>query len=238
MNRLKTPSVEIRQIEGSPPQFAEEELARLALTYARVFAGDPWNEVSQCQDGFSACPVGTLCDTCGDIRQEAYPVGEQMQVISRELQRPAAACFVLEDTQRDQIVGFSWGFGYENVDEFVQQKYAGDSNEYNTLRTNVRRALGEYAISDRPFYYLSETGITDDPRYRGRGISKEFVRLRSELATQQGLDIVQRTSIESPMYRTMQGAGFTQVMGANIGNPDVVNPQRVLFIKKNERNTV
>lgn len=237
MARYDKPPVQIRRIEGDPPQFANSELSRLATTYARVFAGDPWNEVSRCQDGFSPLPVGSPCDDCGDLRQEAYPNDTQVQVITGELQRPDAACFVLEDQQIDEIVGFSWGFSYQDTDEFIQQKYAGEGERYNVLRRAVRRLLGSYAIEARPFYYLSETGIVNDPRYRGRGISKEFVRLRSMVAADRGLDIIQRTSLNSPMYRTMQGAGFTQIMGENIDEPDVVNPRRVLFIRKNERNT-
>lgn len=234
MKNYEKPPIRIRQIEGNPPCFIGNELARIATAYARVFAGDPWNEVSRCQERFWPDPVGSQCDTCGEMRTEAYPLAEQIEVIAKEMQRPDAACFVLEDEQRDEIVGFSWGFAYENADAFIEDKYAGAGSEYEQLRNAVRRSLGRYAIGEQPFYYLSETGIVDSTCYRNRGISREFVRLRCEVADNLGLDIVQRTSSESYMYQTMQGAGFAQIMGANISEPDVVNPERVLFAKKVE----
>lgn len=36
----------IRQIEGEPPRLTGDELPRLAITYANVSAGEPWNEAS------------------------------------------------------------------------------------------------------------------------------------------------------------------------------------------------
>lgn len=232
MNNYEKPPVRIRQIEGIPPRFMGDELARLAATYATVFAGEPWREVSRCQDGFSPEPAGSQCMQCNETRSEAYPLESQMLAIAGELERPGAACFVLEDEQDEAIVGFSWSFCYQGVDEFIEQKYAGRGAGYEQLRSDVRRNLGRYGIGANAFYYLSETGIIDDPRYRGRGISKEFVRRRSGVAASLDLDIVQRTSIESPMYRTMKSSGFTQAMGINIGEADVVNPGRVLFVKK------
>jgi len=156
----------------------------------------------------------------------------QMESIDKELARPNAACFVVEDEQDEAMVGFSWGFCYENVDELLAGKYDGEGMQYDRLRADVRQILGRYGIGTRAFYYLSETGIIDDPRYRGRGISKELVRRRQDVALSQGLDIVQRTSIDSPMYRTMLSSGFTQAMGANMGEPDIVNTSRVLFVKR------
>ncbi|MGB4762056.1 MAG: hypothetical protein WBP12_01705 [Candidatus Saccharimonas sp.] len=234
MKSIERPPVRIRQIEGTPPQFIDDELARLATTYASVFAGEPWREVSRCEDGFSPEPAGSRCEQCGEVRADAYPLKQQTETITGELARPNATCFVLEDEQDETFVGFSWGFCYAGVDEFIEQKYAGASTRYEQLRSDVRRVLGCYGIGAERFYYLSETGIIDDSRYRGRGISKEFVRRRVEVATGLGLDIVQRTSSESPMYRTMQSAGFTQAMGAKIGEPDLVNQERVLFVKKAE----
>lgn len=235
MKNFEKPPVRIRQIEGTLPQFTSNELARLAATYADVFAGNPWREVSRCKDGFSPESVGSHCEECGEMRSEAYPLVPQMEAISTELSRPGAVCFVVEDEQDDSMVGFSWGFAYKNVEELLAQKYDGTTAEYERLRDDVRRALGRYGIGARAFYYLSETGIIDDSRYRGRGISKELVQRRQSVAESQGLDIVQRTSIKSPMYRTMRSAGFTQVTGANLGEADVVNGDRVLFVKKRAR---
>lgn len=233
MEKITIPSVSIRRIEGMPPQFAEGELARIALAYAEVFAGEPWKEVSKCEDGFSAEPVGSWCEECNAARSEAYPLEEQMETIAAELSRPGSACFVLEDDDSGEVVGFSWGFAYNNVDEFLEEKYKGEGAEYDQTRETVRRCLGSVAIGGGPFYYLSETGIKDDPRYRGRGFSKELNRRRMEVAFNElGLDVVQRTSSKSMMANTMRSAGLTQVMGADIGEPDMINPQRVLFAKK------
>lgn len=234
MRNKEFPAVNIRQVERSDAGYARDELSRIAVTYAKVFAGSPWNEVSKCDEGFSSQPVGSECDSCGTSRMEAYPLSEQTQAIENELNRPDAACFVMEDVARNELVGFSWGFRYDNVEEFVAEKYSGEGLRYDRLRRDVTEALGGFAINSTPFYYLSETGIIDDVQYRGRGYSKQFVRLRTEIANDLGLDIVQRTSSESPMYRTMQGAGFEEVFGNNVGIPDAINPQRVLFLKKTQ----
>lgn len=226
------PEVSIRQLEGVPPRYTQDELARLAIAYAGVFAGDPWREVSRCQDGFSSEPAGSQCEECGETRGEAYPLEDQMEAIAGELDRPEAVCFVLEDQDSGEIVGFSWGYSYKDADDFMEDKYSDSGEEGEQLRQDVGQVLSDNGIGNKPFYYFSETGIIDDPRYRGRGISKEFVRLRKEFAEKMGFDIVQRTNSESPMFKTMQGAGFTQIMGKAVGRPDVINPDRVLFAKK------
>lgn len=231
------PEVNIRQIEGVPPCYTQDELARLAIAYAGVFAGEPWREVSRCQDGFSSEPAGSQCEDCGEVRDEAYPLDEQMVVIANELNRPEAVCFVLEDEASGEVAGFSWGYSYQSSDEFIEDKYSGTGDGSEQLRQDVRQILADNEIGDKPFYYFSETGIIDDPRYRRRGMSKEFVRLRKEFAEKMGLDIVQRTNRESWMFRTMQAAGFTQIMGEAVDRPDVVSPDRVLFAKKVDKAT-
>lgn len=232
MKTNELPPVSIRQIERAPEGVAPSELARIAVTYANVFAGPPWSEVSKCMDGFSPEPAGSQCEDCGEERGEAYPLFEQVNIIGDELSRPDAACFVVEDQTDGELVGFSWGFQYRNVDEFLEQKYSGDGEAYDRLRGDVRAALAEKAIRDQDFYYLSETGIIADDRYRGRGLSKQLTTMRAAVAQERGLDMVQRTSNASMMYRTMKSAGFTEVLGANVGTLDAVNPQRSLFVKK------
>ncbi len=244
MSKLEVPAT-IRRIEGEPPRFVGDELSRLAVTYADVFAGEPWKEVSRCQheDGFSDQPVGSLCDIHATVRTPAYPLDETVEHIKTESEKPDAAFYLLEGDEG--IAGFSWGYSYASIDEFLAAKYAGESAEMISTRAKVTQALASVGLHG-PFYYLSETGIL--PQYRGRHYSDQFIQRRLNFAHDRGLDVLQRTSRRSAMYNTAMTAGFTQIMGkrsvrnATRGLPntlsdefvhavDDINEDRVLFVK-------
>ncbi len=236
----------IRRVEGEPPRFVGDELSRLAITYAEVFAGEPWREVSRCayEDGFSDQPVGSICDEHGTIRTSAYPLDETIEYIRAESKMPDSAFYLLENSQ--DIVGFSWGYSYSSIEDFLEDKYAGEAAEMRSTRDKVIMALAKAGLSG-PFYYLSETGIL--PEYRGNGYSHQLVGRRLEFAQERGLDVLQRTSRNSAMYNTALRVGFTQIMGKTssrnpvrglpnvmneecIGSVDDVNEDRVLFVKR------
>ena len=241
----------IRRIEGQPPTFVGNELAQIATTYAQVFAGDPWFEVTRCtspeREFYSEGTPGDLCNKHQTPLTEAYPHEEQMEAILGEMNHPDASMFVLEDGP--QIVGFSWAYTYESPEEFIASKYQGESREAQELRDNVSLLLARHGLYGA-FYYLSETGIKPDPRYRGHGYSNELVQRRLEVARERGLDVLQRTNCDSAMYNTAKTAGFQQINGRvsvrimggrnhltdeYIGNfKDPINPNRVLFLKKHD----
>lgn len=244
MSKLEVPAA-IRRVEGEPPRFVGDELSRLAVTYADVFAGEPWKEVSKCdyEDGFSDQPVGSLCDEHEAVRAPAYPLDETIAHIQAEAEKPDAAFYLLEG--KEGMAGFSWGYSYASIEEFLAAKYAGESEEMHTTRAKVTAALADVGLHG-PFYYLSETGIL--PAYRGHNFSDQFIQRRMEFAHERGLDVLQRTSRRSAMYNTAKTAGFTQIMGkTSTRNPfrglpntmnddfirsvDDINEDRVLFVK-------
>lgn len=244
MSKLEVPAV-IRRVEGEPPRFVGDELSRLAVTYADVFAGDPWREVSRCahEDGFSDQPVGSVCDVHEVKRTPAYPLDETIDHIRTESEKPDAAFYLLEG--QAGIAGFSWGYSYGSIDEFLAAKYAGESPEMHSTRAKVAAALSGVGLHG-PFYYLSETGIL--PEYRGHNYSDQFIQRRMAFAHERGLDVLQRTSRRSAMYNTARTAGFTQIMGKTssrnpvrglpntlneefVGSVDDINEDRVLFVK-------
>lgn len=242
---------QIRRIEGNPPQFVGDELMQVADTYAEVFAGDPWYEVTRCTSSErefrrTGAP-GDICPSHATPLTAAYPRDEQMEVILGEVSHRDASMFVLEDGPR--VVGFSWAYAYESPDDFIDAKYQGESSEAEQLRENVSRLLARHGLYG-PFYYLSETGIIPDARYRGHGYSNELIHRRLEVADSLGLDVLQRTSCDSAMYNTAKTAGFQQINGRvsvrvpggrnhltneYVGNfRDPINPDRVLFLKKQD----
>lgn len=238
----------LRQVEGAPPDLKSSELTELAGLYARVFAGPPWNE-------YTACPVdgtffskttqpGQSCpdDTCDAKLEPAYPLETTKGYISRELERPDAALWLLRDEDEGTIAGFSWGFAYDSPEAFAQDKYKTTAMQLTTSALLRRLGLGRNGL-----WYLSESGIEDDPRYRGRGLSREFHTRRLEVAQQLGVEALQRTSASGPMYRTSRRS-MEQIMGpeavvdANTGRlvvtgklvndlADRENPERVLFVR-------
>lgn len=97
----------------------------LSQLYAEVFAGPPWNEYTKSQGcntffGLDTKP-GDLCPDCKDLLQRAYPTHDTIIHITSELNRPNAILTTIESEK--QIVGFAWGFSYNNCSEFISEKY-------------------------------------------------------------------------------------------------------------------
>ncbi|HUP26230.1 MAG TPA: hypothetical protein VM124_01125 [Candidatus Limnocylindrales bacterium] len=244
-------SVMFERIAGNPPELDKSDLMSLAGLYARVFAGEPWNE-------FTVCPLeskffgkdmqpGQSCSTrgCEATLALAYPRDKTIEYITNELSRPQATLFLLRDKDEtdNRIVGFSWGFAYSSPDEFAEQKYQTDE-----MQTAISELLRDMQLGANGLWYLSESGIEDDSRYRGQGWSRTFHTARLAVAETLGLDAIQRTNCYGNMYRTSTKT-MSQIMGpeaepelltrqlrltGKIINDllDTENSERVLFAKR------
>lgn len=199
---------------GNPSNLAEPELESLARLYARVFAGAPWNEYTVCPTsgtffGVDAQPESMCPEAeCATALHLAYPLGRTKDYIAGELARPDAALLLLRDQScAGALVGFSWGFSYDDPETFAAAKY-----RTSEMQAAIGGLLRQLNLGSNGLWYLSESGIEDDPRYRGKGVSREFHIRRLATARSLGLDAVQRTSAYGNMYRTSKRT-MTQIMG-------------------------
>lgn len=213
----------LEQVPGNPAALPPTDLESLARLYARVFADEPWNEYTKCPANgtfFGAdtqpaepCPEAN----CGATLQPAYPLEQTKQYIAGELALPDAALLLLRDKGRsDELVGFSWGFSYDSPETFANAKYKTTEMQIAISGLLRRLKLGTHGL-----WYLSESGIDNDPRYRGKGLSREFHVRRLAIARSLGLDAIQRTSAYGNMYRTSKRT-MTQIMGTETA-PDATN---------------
>ncbi len=208
------------------------DYAELAILYAQVFAGPPWNEFTRsinCDTFFGLeTNVGDMCPNCGDLLEEAYPVENTISYIGKELSRPNA--FLITRFEDENLVGFAWGFSYENPEKFLKEKYK--TEEMRGLLSEVFRQ--EWLQG--PFYYLSECGVK--PEYRGRGLSNEVSGELVTMANQLKLPLIMRTNYQSPMVYVAQRFGMDQIMGPRdteiINVLDLENTSRVLFLRKSQ----
>lgn len=241
----------LERIRGKPSSVTRDDLEIIATLYARAFAGRPWCEYTVCSVeglffGRDTNP-GDRCSTPGCIGTLvlAYPLEQTIEYIRQELERPLSALFLLRDQDDGKIVGFSWGFSYPTVASFVADKYKTPE-----MRAAIGGLLQRLSIGQSGLWYLSESGIEDDPRYRGQGWSGKFHRERLIVANAHGLDAIQRTSCDGPMYFTSRRL-MTQIMGPESataegiksiyrtgeivnGIVDLEMPSRALFVKFKE----
>lgn len=206
MTREKQPyqGITIEQIDPRKNLYALRQLAQI---YADAFAGPPWNEYTRCTTevvtffGRGNMP-GTLCPNGDGKLVLAYPLEDTMKYISKEMDRPNSTMFIGKD--HGKIIGFSWGYTYNEPKEFALDKYT--TPEMQEKVTALLKANGL-----EQFYYFSETGISDE--YRGHGIANQFYDVRMKNAKALGFPIIVRTNCESPMMAVATRSNFTQIMG-------------------------
>lgn len=241
----RKPNLYLTRVEGTPPKLTEADLGDIADVYAGAFAGAPWNEYTKClvEGKFYGreTQIGASCECGQGELVAAYPRTETEKYIAAELARPDSSLFLLKDEQ-ERLAGFTWGFSYENPEQFALEKYQTEE-----MRDRVVRVLGQSGINGT-FYYLSESAIDDNPAFRGRGLSLQLHQARLAVAKEKSLPAVQRTNSEGPMYRTSLKAGMAQVMGPKVvvdtaartftrtglivnGELDTEMESRVLFVK-------
>lgn len=206
---MRNPELKIERVKDDLRAIDSSSLLQIAAVYADAFKWDEWNEWTKCPVdnrffGANTSP-GEPSTCCNEPLQLAYPAAETVEYIRRELARPEASLFLLRDDE--QIAGFSWAFMYASPAALAAEKY-----RTHQMRQRVVSALAGVGITGS-LYYLSETGILKDPRYRGKGVSNDFYQLRLERARALGLPAVQRTTVNSPMYMTARSAGMTQLIG-------------------------
>ncbi len=164
----------------------------IATVYQRAFAGPPWFEEFKCPS-CSANFAGdmTVCPKCLQNGKH-IPLVEywtQTSILSDlflHMRRPSAVLLVA--IEQEEIVGFSWAYGYDCGEQFVSTLDAMDSGSKIAQQGT----------------YLDECAI--DPRYQGRGIgSKLFTAMCDIVRT----DILMRTMRDnSPMFRIASELGF------------------------------
>lgn len=219
------------------------DVQMIAQVYAEVFAEAPWNEATKCRGcqrfyGLDT-KVGIPCPdiSCGGTLNEAYPLAQTIDYIDTEINRSYAVANSIK--VEDQIVGFSWGFGYPKVADFAKEKCSTQKG-----RDIVSYVLSEY-LGQGPVFYGSEGGILSPFRQKGQGTL--MVQTNLTRAREFGLPYFGRTNCDSPMARIMKRAGLEQVLGPEIiadqsgqysisqrvlNSLDPENPSRVFFVAR------
>lgn len=202
----------------------------VATTYARVFAGEPWREVSRC----SACgefsgknpAENALCQCGGTFSQEAYPEAETTQYVGQEVTKPAAVGLFLAQVSllaeaTTSAYGFGWGF------QMTPQELA--TKKYRT--EEMQKVISEVLVNSGFFYYVSEVGVL--PELQGVGFGKKLTAQVVSTAQSKGYkDFVVRTNEDSAMRYILEKMGMRPVVGLKTGIRDTENPARVLFVGK------
>lgn len=185
----------------------EVELEQLAKLYADVFAGPPWSEYTCCPDcseffGIQTKP-GDRCLNCGGELSLAYPVEQTKEYILRENRKANSVCILAKRGCR--IVGFAWGYTYQYLEDFVEQKYRTEK-----MRFEIKNLLEQNRINGS-FFYFSECGVRQDERQKGISnfLSGDLILKAKAL----NLPVVLRTNCESPMMAVAERYKMTQIMG-------------------------
>lgn len=216
-----------RKYEIQP--IATENYSAVARTYAQVFAGEPWREVSRCTNcgNFSQekPQSGASCACGGAFSEEAYPLVETTNYVGRELVKPDATGLFLTQAalfnQVQQIAqGFGWGFKMSPAE--LSQKYR--TEEMQSVVTDLLVRAGF-------FYYVSEVGVL--PEVQGLGFGKRLTNQVVDAGRRKGYDqFVVRTNEDSAMRYILEKMGMQAIVGLQTGVKDTENESRVLFINK------
>ena len=212
------------------------QINQIAVLYADVFRGPPWNEAVKCgscgkYEGESVV-VNSPC-SCGGCFGEAYPLSETMGYIKSETQKPGFRLSLAENGE--QIIGFAWSYLITPA-KLVVDKWEDFQNQQAILGVLKKNGLNP----DTQFRYFCEIGIA--PEFRGQGLSNY---LTGQVTGPE--PTVFRTSSGTKMMAVGSTLGFEQIMGpvavvdrsggVIIPTGEVINcldserPDRVLFFK-------
>lgn len=197
-----------------------ERVGLIAETYAQVFAGWPWYEVSKgvgCGNFYGpSLPPGSPCPCgCGTLAL-AYPQEETSEYINAELSKPDAIGKVA--TESGVIVGFGWGYKLSGK-YFAENKYRDEF-----FKETLNNLLGESY-----YYYISEVGVL--PQVQGKGVGTKITTSLSLNGAFLNLPLLMRTNIDSPMVKIAQKLGMTAIVSPFLDIKDLENEKRVIFIK-------
>src|SRR5258708_1916211 len=170
----------MRQVIEVPIDLSEKEMGRIAVPYARVFAGWPWLEVSKCGvcGSFSANnpEEATPCKNpgcTGVYSKSAYPEMETEAYIRKEMSKPMASGILQVKMEAvrmtiEEILGFGWGYASTST-ETAQEKYQTQE---------MQKILSDLLVKAGLFFYISEVGV--DPNSQGKGIGKKLTSQLSD----------------------------------------------------------
>lgn len=224
----------MRQVEELTTSIDPGDLRKVAYTYADVFAGEPWNEVSRCSScgGFgSSKPAEAKECECGKgvLNKEAYPTKETAAYIQAEISKPNAVALYTIQMEMIRIVteaikGFAWGYE-QTASGLSVAKYKRPE-----MQETVQDILQSLILSGM-FFYISEVGVL--PEYQGQGKGKRLVdQMITEAKWKGATDFVMRTNEDSPMRYIAENIGMKPVIGLDTGVRDEENIARVLYIGK------
>lgn len=226
-----------------------KEGRELALTYAEVFAGPPWNEYTKCNETGKyfgretrpgeKCGLNNICADCKGRLRLAYPLRTTLNYILGDSRKEGYDGKTIKEGF--YLAGFAWGYTYQTAEAFANEKYCSDQ-----MRYNLDQILKDCGLTGS-FFYFSECGIRLP--YRKKGLSNVLFEETTSQARNLGLGIVMRTNCQSPMVAVANRFGMKQVLGPKVElnpsreyvwfdskNPvnslDTENPNRVLFIMK------
>lgn len=224
-----------RMYEGVWPLPASKvDMGAVARLYAKVFAGEPWKEVSRCNRDvcreFSETKPEeqAVCKKCrqGICCLPAYPEAETVPYIRKELSKPNATGLIevrLEDIRQtmEGILAFAWAYSVTGP-QLAEEKY-----RLPEMQQKLQDLLKRGGIKDETFY-ISEVGV--DPAEQGKGIGKKLTTSLANEGKRRFRNVVLRTNEESPMRRIAESLGMKPIIGLNSGVRDEENPARVVFI--------
>lgn len=210
----------------------KENIGQVPRLYAKVFAGEPWREVSRCSlcGGFSGSNPAEFaaCSNpkcSGTYSLEAYPEGETRDYIKDELSKPNAAGFQeVRESERgnrpiEEVYGFAWG--YESAARLLAEaKYSGEE---------MQQILTDLLVKAGPFFYVSEVGVDPDLQLKGKGkgLTKRLATAGESLGFK---TLVLRTNEDSPMRYISEKLGMKPIIGLDTGIKDKENEARVIFV--------
>lgn len=203
-------------------KITEKSIPALAKTYAEVFAGAPWFEVSRCEacGGFGKTqPEEAAACSCGKgtFNLAAYPPKSTGEYIQREVFRQTAVGLWLSFCLQDIIEakGFSWG--YTSNSEGFQKKYQ---------TPEMQGAIAQLLVTSGAFFYISEVGIL--PQMQGQGLGKTMMKALLAQAPQ-NLPVLLRTNEDSGLRYISEKLGMRPILGLKTGLSDTENEKRVVF---------
>lgn len=198
-----------------------EKLVQVASTYARVFAGWPWFEISRgpkCDNFYgqgllpgNPCPCG-----CGNL-EKAYPVKETVDYINQELSKPMSVGQIAK--LGDNIIAFGWGY------ELTGEKFAKTKYKLPENQDLLEKLVGK----DRVYFYISEVGVI--PEAQGKKLGTKITTYLFNSGVLRSLPLLMRTNIISPMAIIAKNLGMIAIVSPNLNFSDQENPERVIFVK-------
>lgn len=176
------------------------DLAKVIPVYQSAFTGDPWFEVSKCEDpqsiqrctgGLSSLAVGSACSLCGEkTRREAYEKKDlELRFKNIAASRPTA--WYLENNELGTtLAALAW---VATPSTIANEKYADNPN----MLTWMQSKLG-----DAPIVWLDE--VFADREKKPKGNLKNFKTMCEGLSDILGNKTIAYRTIAVPMVLAPQ----------------------------------